>query len=67
LALEITVIIRKNITFLPQLLDKFQVLIEFGLQIPGFVFCDSVRYATCQRLLVASERPHLHRSSLSSS
>lgn len=60
-------IIRKNITFLPQLVDEFQVLIEFGLQMPGFVLCDGIGYAIRQRPPVASERRHLHRSSLSSS
>ncbi len=60
-------IIRKNITFLPQLFDEFQVFIEFSLQMPGFVLCDRICYTTHQRPSVASERRHLHRSSLSSS
>ena len=48
-------IIGKNITFSPQLLDEPQIVIEFRLEIAGFVLGDGVRYATRQCPLVASE------------
>jgi hypothetical protein len=48
LALEAAVIICKDIALLSQLLDEFQVVIEFGLQIPGFVLCSGIGYSTDQ-------------------